>query len=118
MPPFCPCTYEGVFKRSLHRTLTTEEIFYQVLHFCVCALKVTSRFSLVRDDPIRGANNTTKKDLRTTSADQAMTGRRMILPPAAGMTILPATGRAFGPGQILGQDKFTWTRGDDQQSSA
>ncbi|MCC6094316.1 MAG: hypothetical protein LIV24_04740, partial [Eubacterium sp.] len=55
-------------------TLTTEEIFYQVLHFCVCALKVTSRFSLVRDDPIRGADNITRKDLQTASADQAMTG--------------------------------------------
>ena len=97
-----PCTYEGVFKRSLHRTLTTEEIFYQVLHFCVCALKGASRFSLVRDDPIRGANNTTKKDLRTASADQAMTGRRMILPPAAGMTILQLAGHS-DPGRFPGR---------------
>lgn len=102
MTPFCPCTYEGVFKRSLHRTLTTEEIFYQVLHFCVCALKGASRFSLVRDDPIRGANNTTKKDLRTASADQAMTGRRMILPPAAGMTILQLAGHS-DPGRFPGR---------------
>ena len=117
MAPFCPCTYEGVYKRSLHRTLTIEEIFYQVLHFCVCALKGTSRFSLVRHDPIRGANNITGKALRTASAEQAMTGRGNDT-SACSRQENPAAGREFGPGQIPGQDKFTWTCGDDQQSSA